>query len=173
MLDIRHTETQLQEYLEKQKQRLGCKVCTHYCIGFAGAVYRLTCVTFEMCRYVHAQITLYTCTPSDMVFLCSGHYLLYYHHHGISFWWLSDFCSFWPRLCCVNWYYPFFYHLFTGYPENAKYPPDNNCISCSRHKIVWKLAYLGVRITLLFLKHKIVRKVSCFWCMKIVYLVQT
>ena len=96
MLDIRHTETQLQEYLEKQKQGLGCKVCTHYCIGFAGTLYRLT------------------------------------------------------------------YNLFIGYPENAKYPPDNNCISCSRHKIVWKLAYLGVEITLLILKHKIVRKVSFF-----------
>ena len=36
-------------------------------------------------------------------------------------------------------------HFFTGYMENAKYPPDKNCVSCSRHKIIWKLAYLRVR----------------------------
>ena len=42
--------------------------------------------------------------------------------------------------------------FFIGYLENAKYPPDKNCMSHSSHKIVWKFAYLGVKmISLLFL----------------------
>ena len=41
--------------------------------------------------------------------------------------------------------------------DNAKYPPDKNCTSCSRHKIVWKLAYLRVKMTSLVLKHNIIR----------------
>ena len=47
--------------------------------------------------------------------------------------------------------------LFVGYTENAKYPPGNNCVSRSSHKI-GKLAYLGLKITSLDQKHKIVRK---------------
>ena len=50
--------------------------------------------------------------------------------------------------------------LFTGYPENAKYLPDKNCVSRSSHKIAWKLAYLGVKMTSLDQTHKIVMKVA-------------
>ena len=50
--------------------------------------------------------------------------------------------------------------FFIGYLENAKYPPNKNCIPCSRNKIVWKLAYLSEKITSLIKKHKIVRKVA-------------
>ena len=47
-----------------------------------------------------------------------------------------------------------------GYLESAKYPPDTNCISYSRHEIVWKLTYLGVKMTPLIQKHKIVMKAT-------------
>ena len=48
-----------------------------------------------------------------------------------------------------------FYILFCRVPrENVKYPTDKNCISCSRHKIVWKLVCLGVKMTSLVHKHK-------------------
>ena len=49
---------------------------------------------------------------------------------------------------------------FIGYPENAKYPPDKNCISCSRYKTVLKLAYLSVKMAPLYQKDKTVMKVS-------------
>ena len=55
--------------------------------------------------------------------------------------------------CCCG-----FFVFFVGYPENAKYPPDKNCVSCSRHKIVWKLVHLGVKMTSLVQKHKSVMK---------------
>ena len=38
--------------------------------------------------------------------------------------------------------------------ENAKYAPDKNCVSCSRHKITWKLACLCVEKTSLIQKQK-------------------
>ena len=38
-----------------------------------------------------------------------------------------------------------FFFFFIGYPENAKYPPDKNCVSFSGRKFVRKLAYPGVR----------------------------
>ena len=38
--------------------------------------------------------------------------------------------------------------------------PIKNCVSCSRGKIVWKVAYLGVKLTSLGQKHNIVRKVN-------------
>ena len=50
--------------------------------------------------------------------------------------------------------------FFTGYPENTKYPPDKNCVSCSSHKIVRKLAYLGVKMMSLNQKHKTVMSVA-------------
>ena len=43
---------------------------------------------------------------------------------------------------------------FLGYPENAKYLPNKNCISCSNHKIMSKLAYLSVEMMSLDQKHK-------------------
>ena len=48
--------------------------------------------------------------------------------------------------------------LFIGYLENAKHPPNKNCVSCSKHKIVWKL--FGVKMMSHFQKHKIVMKVA-------------
>ena len=47
-------------------------------------------------------------------------------------------------------------NFFLGYPETAKYPPHKTCVSYSRHKIVRELAYLGVKMTSLVQKHKIV-----------------
>ena len=35
-------------------------------------------------------------------------------------------------------------HSLKGTPKKAKYPPNKNCVTYSRHKIVWKVAYLGV-----------------------------
>ena len=76
---------------------------------------------------------------------------------------------------CPGWYLAIFFffsdqgrpaaltstiRLFIGYLENAKYPPDKNCVSCSRHKIVGKLAYLGVKMTSLVQEHKNVVKVA-------------
>ena len=67
-----------------------------------------------------------------------------------------DFCCFLTRNAwCV-----FFVFVFLGYPENAKYPPDENVVSCSSHKMVGKLAYLGLKMTSLNHKHKIVVKVA-------------
>ena len=64
---------------------------------------------------------------------------------------------FWPgKACCVD----VNIHVFIGYPENAKYPPDKNCVSSSSHKIVWKLGCLSVKVMSLNQKHKIVRKVA-------------
>ena len=83
---------------------------------------------------------------------------------------LIFFC-FWPRkACCVYWYYSFFIRCREN---DTKYPPYKSCIyiSCSRHKIVWKLAYLSVRMMSLIQKQTI-RKVSFFQCMKTVYLIQ-
>ena len=80
---------------------------------------------------------------------------------------LQNFCIsqllqgffFWPRkVRCMDWYCPCFF--FIGYPENAKCPPDKNCVSCSRHKISQKLAYLSVKMMLLIQEHKFVRKVA-------------
>ena len=59
-------------------------------------------------------------------------------------------------MCCVVWYHPF----FMRFPENAKYPPDENCLSCSSHKIMWKLVCLGVKMMSLDQKHKIIMKVA-------------
>ena len=50
--------------------------------------------------------------------------------------------------------------FFKGYPENAKYSPDKTCMSCSSHKIVWKLVYLGGKMMSLDQTHKIVMKVA-------------
>ena len=50
--------------------------------------------------------------------------------------------------------------FFMWYQEKAKYLPDKNCISCSRHKIVLRLAYFGVKMTSLFQEHKTVRKAA-------------
>ena len=50
--------------------------------------------------------------------------------------------------------------FFMGYQENAKYPPDKNCLSHSSHEIVGKLAYLCVKIISLKQKQKIVMKVA-------------
>ena len=47
---------------------------------------------------------------------------------------------------------------FIGYPENANVHPIK--IAYRAHKTAWKLAYLGVKITPLVQKHKIVRKVA-------------
>ena len=60
--------------------------------------------------------------------------------------------------------------FFIGYPANEKYPPNRNCICCSSHKIVWKLACLGVKMTSLD------RKQNCHEscqspCAKIMYLI--
>ena len=50
--------------------------------------------------------------------------------------------------------------LFIENMVNAKHSPDKNCASCSRHKIVWKLAYLNVEMTSLVQEHKNVKKVA-------------
>ena len=54
-------------------------------------------------------------------------------------------------------YFFLFFLLFflTEYPENAKYPPDKNCESCSRHKIIWKLAHLSIKMTSLIQNTKL------------------
>ena len=52
-------------------------------------------------------------------------------------------------------------HFFIGYPENVKYPPNKNCLSCSSHKIIRKRVYLSVKMTSLDQKHKTVMKVAC------------
>ena len=39
------------------------------------------------------------------------------------------------------------FYFSIGYPENAKCPPDKNGVSCSSHKVIGKLAYLGVKMT--------------------------
>ena len=52
------------------------------------------------------------------------------------------------------------FFFFIGYQENAKYPPNKSCVSCSSHKIIWKLVYLGIEMTSLDQKHNIVRKVA-------------
>ena len=58
--------------------------------------------------------------------------------------------------------------FFIGRPENAKCLPNKNCISCSRHEIIWKRAYLAVKMTSLDQKDK-----SCQSpCIKIANLVQ-
>ena len=40
------------------------------------------------------------------------------------------------------------------------YPPDKNCVSYASHKIVWKLAYLDVKMMSFDQKHKPVIKVA-------------
>ena len=50
--------------------------------------------------------------------------------------------------------------LFIGYLQNAKYPLDKNCVSCSGHKMVWKLAYRGVKMVSFIQEQKIVMKVA-------------
>ena len=50
--------------------------------------------------------------------------------------------------------------FFIQNPQNAIYPCDKNCLSCSCHKIVWKLAYLSVKMMPLNQKDKIVMKVA-------------
>ena len=50
--------------------------------------------------------------------------------------------------------------FFIGYSENAKHPPDKNWVSCSSHKIVWKHAYLSVKMMSLDQKQKIVIEVA-------------
>ena len=52
--------------------------------------------------------------------------------------------------------------IFIRYPENAKYSPNKNCMSCSRQKIVWKLAYLRVKMTSLIQKRIIIKKVAYY-----------
>ena len=87
----------------------------------------------------------------------------WYHHPRrtfakVDFWRFSDFCCFWPtKACCVNWCY-----VFLGYPENTKYPFHKNCVSSSWYRIIWKLAYLGVKMTSFIQKHKLVVKVAYF-----------
>ena len=49
---------------------------------------------------------------------------------------------------------------FLGYPENAKYQPDKNCVSRSSHNIVRKLAYLSVKMMSIYQKHEIVMIVA-------------
>ena len=52
-------------------------------------------------------------------------------------------------------------HFFIGYLEDAKFLPNKNFNkSRSSHKIVRKLAYLGVEMMSLHQKHKIVIKVA-------------
>ena len=58
-------------------------------------------------------------------------------------------------------------HFFIGYLENAKYPPDENCLSCSSYKIAWKIAYLGLKMTLLNQKHEIIMKVAYLSVLKL------
>ena len=53
--------------------------------------------------------------------------------------------------------------FFIGYLGNAKYPPNKNCVSCSSHRVVLKLAYLNVKITLLDQKRKVIVKVARYW----------
>ena len=60
--------------------------------------------------------------------------------------------------------------FFIGYPENAKYPPNKNCVSCPSRKIVGKLVYLSGKIKSLDQEHKIIMKVAnhgvsklCIW----------
>ena len=56
-----------------------------------------------------------------------------------------------------------FFLCFLGvieYPKNAKYPRGQNCVSCSSHKIVWKHAYLSVKMMSLDQKQKIVIEVA-------------
>ena len=50
--------------------------------------------------------------------------------------------------------------LFIGYPANAKYLSNKNCVSFSGHKIIGKPVCLGVKMTSLDQKHKIFVKVS-------------
>ena len=50
--------------------------------------------------------------------------------------------------------------FFIAYPENAKYPHEKNCVPCSSHKIVWKLAYLCVKMTSLYQRYKLVMKIT-------------
>ena len=50
--------------------------------------------------------------------------------------------------------------VFIEYPEIAKCPPDKNGVSCSRHKLVRKLAYLGVKMSSLYQKDKIITRVA-------------
>ena len=50
--------------------------------------------------------------------------------------------------------------FFLGYPENVKYPPCQNCISCSSQNHLETCIYLGVKMTSLDQKHKIVMKVA-------------
>ena len=50
--------------------------------------------------------------------------------------------------------------FFVGYPENAKLLPHKNCVSCSRYKIIWKLASCSVKMTSLVKKHKNIMKVA-------------
>ena len=57
--------------------------------------------------------------------------------------------------------------VFIGYLEDAKYPPDKYYISCSRHKILWKLAYLSVKMTSLDQKHKIIINFANFGVSKL------
>ena len=44
--------------------------------------------------------------------------------------------------------------FFLGYLGTAKCPPEKNCVFCSSHEIVGKLAYLSVKMMSLDQKHK-------------------
>ena len=51
-------------------------------------------------------------------------------------------------------------HSLKGTPKKAKYPPNKNCISCSKQKNVWKLVYFGVKMKSLVQKHRIIRDIA-------------
>ena len=51
-------------------------------------------------------------------------------------------------------------HYFLGYPEITKYLLNKSCLSCLSHKIVGKLAYLGVKMMSHNQKDKIIMKVA-------------
>ena len=54
----------------------------------------------------------------------------------------------------------FLYFFYKRYPEKAKYPPHKHSVLFSRYKIVKKHAYLGIKMTSLVQKHKILGKVA-------------
>ena len=56
--------------------------------------------------------------------------------------------------------FSFFFWGGISYLENTKYPLDKNCVSCSGHKVVWKLAYRGVKMVSFIQEQKIVMKVA-------------
>ena len=86
----------------------------------------------------------------------------HHRHPGIFYWVFADLletCCFWPRkVCHGDWYYPPFF--FIGYPENTKYLPNKNCISCLRQKAFGNLPISVYKWCHLFRNIKIVRKVE-------------